>query len=137
MSCELEGGMRGKHRLAAVTHRPNHAMGEALRLPWDRGPDVVADADAWGPAALAESPQRIFKVLDGVQVCAAGRAWRVEVFGVLADDTAIWVQLRLSGWSEHMVTLKLRADDSADQAVAVIAHWLSHAARVPQILTST
>src|SRR5262249_24577795 len=113
MSRELEGRMRGRHHLAAVTH-PSQASGEPLRLPRERPPDAVAHANGWGLRALAESQQRIFDALDGVELCAAGRTWRVEVFGALADHTATWVQLRLSGCSEeHMLTLKLRAHDSA------------------------
>ena len=80
---------------------------------------------ARAPRMRAESPQEIFEALDELEVSAGGREWRLEVFGVVTDEAATWVQLRLSGCSEHTLTLKLRSVDTAQDATATIVAWLA------------
>jgi hypothetical protein len=108
----------------------------ALPAPWEHCLDI---ADGAGSAALPvtlESPQQMFDSLDGTEVWAAGRGWRVEVFSVVPDRAATWLQLRLTGPSDQMVTLKLGRGETAAMAVALLATWLAQPAPLPQILTA-
>jgi hypothetical protein len=109
--------------------RSSTSSGDPVGMPWDDCLDIV------DRPAPVESPQEIFEALDGTEVWAAGREWRIEVFSVLEDSSATWLQVRLSGESEWMLTLKLRRGDTAEKALAILASWLDKPARLPEILT--
>jgi len=80
---------------------------------------------ARAPRMRAETPQEIFEALDGLELSAGGLEWRLEVFSVVTDEAATWAQLRLSGCSEHTLTLKLRPADTAQDGTAAIVAWLA------------
>lgn len=116
--------MRGKHHVSAADHNSKETIGDAS---YSRGTVVPmwTPTPARAPRVRAESPQEIFEALDELEVSAGGRAWRLEVFGVVTDEAATWVQLRLSGCSEHTLTLKLRLADTSHDATATIVAWLT------------
>src|SRR5262249_4901144 len=116
--------LREKRHVSAADHNSKETFGEAS---YSRGTAAAmwTPTPARAPRMRAESPQEIFEALDELEVSAGGREWRLEVFGVVTDEAATWVQLRLSGCAEHMLTLKLRPADTAQDAIATIVAWLA------------
>lgn len=73
-------------------------------------------------------PERLFDSLDGCNVVAAGRMWRIEVYSVSDLDGRRWVQLALKGCPDVSLTMKLDAGTSERGAVGAIYSWLTRSA---------
>lgn len=113
-----------------LSDRSSANSGDPLGMPWDDCVDILVDG-----RALVESPREIFEAIDGTEVWAAGREWRVEVFSVVEEHAAMWLQLRVTAETEHMLTLKLKPGDAAEKALAILVSWLDKPAPLPQILS--
>jgi hypothetical protein len=114
-------------------------MTEKRRQTDDSALDPMDGTFAWDPAhieaahqphfgsqtrAIVWSPEYLFDALDGADVSADDHHWRLEVFSVVSDQTSTWVQLRLAGPPDRLVTMKLPPRESAAHAVSVLSSWL-------------
>jgi hypothetical protein len=123
--------MAQKHTSAA--EQPAFEGGSRLRLACIDGVPLTAYAER-DDAHKAESPEEIFDALDGAEIWKAGRDWHLEVFSVLIERTVAWVQLRVSGDSEHTLTLKLPRHEAAAEALTILSTWLIDRAESPHVL---
>jgi hypothetical protein len=79
-------------------------------------------------------PERLFAMLNGRSVAASGHRWLIEVFSISHHSGHRWVQLALSGPTQHFLTLRLTAGDGADRLVPALLSWLTHPSGSGQIL---
>jgi hypothetical protein len=70
----------------------------------------------------------LYRVLDGHVITRRGRQWRLTVCGIFADSTHRWVQLRLTGTSEYLLTIRLAVTDTGSDYYTAVADWLDRAA---------
>ena len=66
----------------------------------------------------------LFFGLDGHIFAEGPQSWRCDVCGIHITETDFWIQLALSGKSEHMLTLQLPRDSKTADAVKAIGDWL-------------
>jgi hypothetical protein len=123
-----------RHQLAV--ERSWSGGNKRLGPPGNSCADIPSEGDRSDLGALVESPHDVFETLDGTEMFAEGREWRIEVFSVVADQISTWVQLRLGGDPEHMLTVKVPRQQSAAQTIDVLAAWLRNPTRSPQILST-
>ena len=69
----------------------------------------------------------LYRVLDGHVIARRGHQWRLTVCGIFADSTHRWVQIRLTGTSEYLLTLRLAVTATGADYHAAVAHWLDSA----------
>jgi hypothetical protein len=127
-------------------------MTEKRRQTDDSALDPMDGSFAWDPAdieaahqphvgsqtrAIVWSPEYLFDALDGADVSADDHHWRLEVFSVVSDQTSTWVQLRLAGPPDRLVTMKLPPRESAAHAVSVLSSWLRDDAPWSHIISGT
>jgi hypothetical protein len=55
----------------------------------------------------ALSCEHLFSALDGCELAALGKRWRIDVFGVIENAGRRFVQLGLEGPTHHMLTMRL------------------------------
>jgi hypothetical protein len=70
----------------------------------------------------------LYRVLDGRVIARRGRQWRLTVCGIFADSTQRWVQLRLTGTSEYLLTIRLAVTAIGSDYYTAVADWLDSAA---------
>lgn len=87
-------------------------------------PSVPAEGSQSSGRSYVE-PERLFAMLNGRAVAAAGRRWTIEVFSISHHSGHRWVQLALSGPTQYFLTLRLAAGDGADRLVPALLSWLS------------
>jgi hypothetical protein len=111
---------------------PSDALGAAWNYVDDM--DETHGARRRSRRAVAGTPRFMFEALDGKTIHAADQDWRVEVFSVMSDRAFTWVQLRLVGDTDHMLTLKIARHKGAAEARSVLASWLTEPSRSCRIL---
>ena len=71
-----------------------------------------------------QTPDRLFELLDGRTVAAAGQLWKVEVFGIRDVAGHRWIQVGLSHEeASRMATVRIAAGGSLDLALSALASW--------------
>src|SRR6185436_7284254 len=70
-------------------------------------------------------PQRLFEMLDGRDLFVSKHHWLVEVFGVSDQSEHRWVQLRVKGIEQYMLTIRLETGAGPGPAIAALSSWLS------------
>ena len=74
--------------------------------------------------SLTGVPHRIFQALDGRQLTAWKRTWRMEVYAVVDDGDTRWIQLALKGLERHELTLSAPRSFDAKQIAAALRSGL-------------
>ena len=104
-------------RNAVTTASPLH--------PWG-APPAPAPRRAASRLSLATVPHRIFQALDGRQLTASKRTWRLEVYAVVDDGETRWIQLALQGLERHEVMLCAPRSFDAKHIASALRSELSH-----------
>ena len=68
---------------------------------------------------------RLFESLQGRDVAAGGRQWRVEVYSIRDLGGVRWIQLALNGLPRHMLVLKLAAGAGVRPVLRAVSSWLA------------
>jgi len=90
----------------------------------------VGAADALG----RESPQEWFDALDGAVVRLRDEEWHLEVFSVVMDQAATWVQVQLSGACAHLLTLRLPTHAGVRHVTSILSSWLADPSQSTHVL---
>jgi hypothetical protein len=89
-----------------------------VRLPLSEVP-AAPDDEAHLPA------RRLFEALDNRPfVTPAGRSF-IRVFSVFEQDDRRWVQLRMEGYSERMLTLSIGRNEGVSEVLRILADWVA------------
>ena len=69
---------------------------------------------------------RLFESLQGRDVAAGGRTWRVEIYSISDVGPVRWIQLALNGLPRHMLVLKLAAGSGVRPVLRAVSSWLAN-----------
>jgi len=89
-------------------------------------PAVVRPPAFWTAAAddaLVDADD-VFAALDGLETVVDGRSCQLEVYSVFDRAGVRWVQLGVSGELTRVVTLQVRASDSAAAVRGEVETWI-------------
>lgn len=101
-----------------------------LRLVWTAS-DAAIVVPSGTPALRRRArelvtPEELFVALDGRTVAAESGRLSVEVFSISDEAGARWLQLALAGSaSKRMLTVRLKAGDSAHDVLSKLEAWLA------------
>lgn len=102
----------------------NVVTATAPTRPWS-APPAPAPRRAASRLSLAAVPHRLFRALDGRQLTAAKRTWRLEVYAVVDDGDTRWIQLALQGLDRLELTLSAPRSFDANQIASALRSGLS------------
>ena len=71
--------------------------------------------------------ESLFRALDGRPVEHKGRKWRLVVCGIVSDATQRWIQMRLAGSHECLLTVRLGIAACASDYFESVRAWLDRA----------
>jgi len=112
---------------------------EAMRLAWRNCVEAVSEMEGvereWQEVpAGRESPQDWFEALDGSTVRLRGAEWHLEVFSVVMDQAATWLQVLLAGEPSHLLTLKLPPHEGVGHVLSILSSWLADPGQATHVL---
>jgi len=74
--------------------------------------------------AVPTEDELLFQTLDHRLVKHHGRYWRLSVCGIVSNRGYRWVQMRLAGTPECLLTVRLGITADASEYCAAVAAWL-------------
>ena len=87
-------------------------------------------------AAPVSTADDLYQALDGADVLLDGKSWHVDVFSVVDESDARWVQLELIGPQEHLITLRLDRGAPSRNVLACVSTWLADPALEPRVVSA-
>ena len=109
-----------------------------MRLAWTNCPKSVSagpNSRQGGRVPVSPiSPQMLFDAIDGNTLRVLDREWEIEVFSVLLEAGATWVQLALTGRPSHTLILRLPPQAGVTHVTCLLSSWLVRPTDIPQVL---
>ena len=98
---------------------------------------VTKQSDAYRTflSAPVTTADELFRSLEGTDVLLGGDRWHVDVFSVIDEVDARWVQLGLIGAREHLLTLRLDRGAPSESVLACVSAWLADPAKETRVVS--
>ena len=65
-----------------------------------------------------------------------GDHWHLDIFSVVDESDARWVQLDVVGPEEHLITLRLDRGAPSENVLACVSSWLADPAHEPHVVSA-
>jgi len=75
--------------------------------------------------SIAGLPHRIFSALDGHQLTASKKTWRMEIYSVVDEGETRWIQVALHGLESHELMVAAPRSSNAKQITSALRTWIS------------
>lgn len=75
--------------------------------------------------SIAGLHHRIFQALDGHQLTASKKTWRMEVYSISDEGETRWIQVALHGLESHELMVAAPRSSDAKQIVSALRTWIS------------
>ncbi len=85
--------------------------------------------------SLSGVPRRIFRALDGRQLTASKRTWRMEVYAIVDEGETRWIELALQGLERVDLMISAPRSSDAKQIAKALKNWLSELFAPASVLT--
>lgn len=69
-------------------------------------------------------PHRIFRALDGHQLTASKKTWRMEVYSIVDEGETRWIQVALRGSESHELMVAAPRNSNAKQIASALRTWI-------------
>ena len=74
--------------------------------------------------SIAGLSHRIFQALDGHQLTASRKTWRMEVYSIVEDGETRWIQVGLHGLESHELMVAAPRGSDAKQITSALRTWI-------------
>jgi hypothetical protein len=74
--------------------------------------------------SIAGLSHRLFQALDGHQLTASRKTWRLEVYSIVDEGETRWIQVALHGLESHELMVAAPRSSDAKQIMAALKTWI-------------